>query len=154
MFLLLRHGVACLHAQLTLRHGEVLELLTVLGFLQQLLAFSIIELDASALLIDDSFHVLCFYNHLVTVFTNRVATFHWCHLWHNHQRGRFLRQLCLRRSPDADDVVVNHFETNHLGLSVVRSNRHLSTLGLHDSSRRHAGHHQCRYHHTNSLHFI
>ena len=73
VLLLLRHGVTSLHAQFTLRHGKVLELFAVLGFLEQFLAFGIIELDASALLLDDSLHVLRLDSHLVIVFTDRVT---------------------------------------------------------------------------------
>ena len=43
MFLLLRYGVARLHTKLTLRHGKIPELLTVGGFLQQLVAIGIKE---------------------------------------------------------------------------------------------------------------
>ena len=154
MLCLLGYGVTSLHAQFTLRHGKVLEQFAVLGFFEQFLAFSIVELDASALLLDDSLHVLRLDSHLVIVFTDRVTALGWCRLGYDHQRHRFQRQVSLRRSPDADDVVVDHFEADHLGLSAFRSDRHLSALGLHHGSRHHAGYHPCRYHHTDFLHYI
>ena len=154
VFCLLGHGETSLDTQLALRHREGLKQLSFLSLFQQLISFSIEERHLTSSFRHDSLHILSLDNHRLSLLTHGIGILGRCRLRHNHQRGRFQRQRLLRCGPHSDNVVINHFETNHLGLSTVRSNRHLFSLGLHHSSRYHTGHHQCRCHHTNSFHYV
>ena len=144
VLLLLRHRIARLHAQLALRHGEVPELLAVLGFLQQLLAVGIEEGDFSISLPHHSFHAAGLHHHVRTFISYRIAPLGRCRLRHNHETLLLHGQRLLRGGPHTDDPVVHHLQPNHLRLAAIGLYRHAVAARLYFSSRERDSTQKCR----------
>ena len=95
MLLLLRHRIARLHTKFSLRYGEVPELLSVLGFLQQLVAIGIEEGDLTRSFLYHGLDVLRLNHYCLTLVFHCITALLGSRLGHNHQRSRFLRQIGL-----------------------------------------------------------
>ena len=146
MLRFLGNGVTCLHTQFAFRYRKVPELLAVLCLLQQLPACSIKEGHLASSLLHHSLHIPGFDHHRLTFLTHRVAALYRSCLRHNHQRSRFVWQCILRSSTHPDDVVVHHLQTDHFCLTVVRTDSHIVSIGLHICRHQHSCCHQGGHH--------
>ena len=169
---LLGDGRTALRTQFALGHREVPELLArllalaVVGFLQQGFMITIKKLDATGLLAHLGLHVLGLHHHAgrhcqVARLGRQILHAHGTfilRLRHNHQALRLLRQLVLRRSPHADNVIVHHLELNHPCLSALGTDGHhvavsLKAAGGLTSSRQPTAH-SCQHQQAKSSHHV
>ena len=155
MLHLLGNRSTALSTIFALRHGEVPELLTVLGLLQQLLAIGIVESDGSRFLIHTSLDVGRLHADLVAI-RHRELRFR---CLRDDDQALLLRQLCLGCRLHADDVVVHYLQAYHLCttcLYILYGNGHILPLGRVVSSH-HSYCHTCqnsRRDCSNRFHFV
>ena len=131
MFMLLGDGITRLHTQLTLRYGKIPEPLTILRLLEQLLTSSIEEGDGTSSLLNHSLYLLGFNYYGSTLVGNGITTFGRGTLWHNHERGWLGGQRLLTGSTHTNNLVVHYFKVHYLGLTTIRHNSHIVSVGLH-----------------------
>ena len=131
MLLLLGDGTACLHTQLALRYGKVPELLAFLGLFEQLFARGIEEGNLTGGLLYHCLYLLCSDHHVVALVGNGVRALGRCCHRYPDERGRLNRQRILTGGTHTDNLVVNHLKVNYLGLTTIRRNSHIVSIGLH-----------------------
>ena len=126
-----------INTNLTVRHAESFESLSILCLFQQGMTVAVIEHDSTRLFVDARFYVGCLHRNDITVCHHELRL---GSLLHNYQ-ALFLWQLALGRCLYPDDMVVDNLQSYHFGTSsfwLFDGNRHiLAFYGIVNS------HHPC-----------